>query len=268
MEMNNAIVHLALAPQRKEANHRSELVNQLLFGEQIEIIEKGNKWSLVSSKHDQYKGWMQNSSFVIINEKSAIQWDNFKFCAQVQAMATTEEGPMNIVMGSRLIDYANNVFKINDWVYHSYCEIFIDNPKSIIEKLISTAKLYLNAPYLWGGRSPFGIDCSGLTQMVFMLNGIQLPRDASQQELLGKKTPIGRAEAGDLAFFQNEEGLVIHVGLIYERKWDELKIIHSTDSDGKVRLDMLDKKGIFNKDKNVYTHTLYSIKRIVKDENI
>lgn len=265
--MSKAVVHLALAPQRKEPNHRSELVNQLLFGEQVEILDQQENWSLVKNVHDNYQGWMQNSNLVVLNEKFPINWDAYKFCGEVNAMVTTEEGPMNLVIGSRLIDYGNNVFKINDWVYHSYCEIFEIDSKSFTDNLVRTAKMYLNAPYLWGGRSPFGIDCSGLTQMVFMLNGIQLPRDAVQQEELGKKIPLGKAEAGDLAFFQNDEGKIIHVGLIYERKWDELKIIHSTDSAGKVRLDFLDKKGVFNKEKNTHTHYLHSIKRILKDEN-
>ena len=155
--------------------------------------------------HDNYQGWMQNSNLVVLNEKFPINWDAYKFCGEVNAMVTTEEGPMNLVIGSRLIDYGNNVFKINDWVYHSYCEIFEIDSKSFTDNLVRTAKMYLNAPYLWGGRSPFGIDCSGLTQMVFMLNGIQLPRDAVQQEELGKKIPLGKAEAGDLSLIHISE---------------------------------------------------------------
>ncbi len=129
--------------------------------------------------------------------------------------------------------------------------------KKSVEDLKATAYLFLNAPYLWGGRSPFGIDCSGFTQLVYKLNGYQLPRDASQQVELG--TPLSfveEAEPGDLAFFDNPEGKIIHVGIILE----ENKIIHAH---GKVRVDRLDHSGIYNVDRKLHTHKLRVIKKII-----
>ncbi|MBX7227071.1 MAG: C40 family peptidase [Chitinophagales bacterium] len=267
MSMENGVVHISIAPQRKEPTHKSELVNQLLFGEMVEILEVKDNWSKVRNRHDQYEAWMQNSTFMIIDQEAPVNWDKFVYCGEVNAYVTTEDGPANLVLGSRFVDYSNNVFKMNQLVYHTYSEILVQTEKYLVDNVIKTAKMYLNCPYLWGGRSPFGIDCSGLTQMVFQLNNIQLLRDANQQETMGKKVALNKAEPGDLAFFHNEAGNVSHVGLILEKKWDELKIIHATDSAGKVRVDFLDKKGIFNKEKNTHTHNLHSIKRILKDEN-
>ena len=123
--------------------------------------------------------------------------------------------------------------------------------------LIPTAFMYLNAPYLWGGKTPFGIDCSGLTQMVYKLNGYKLPRDASQQATEGEPLSfIEESEPGDLAFFDNDEGNIIHVGLIMENNY----IIHAS---GKVRIDRLDHLGIYNAETNRHTHKLRVIKKYV-----
>ena len=124
-------------------------------------------------------------------------------------------------------------------------------------KLINTAFLYLNAPYLWGGKTPFGIDCSGFTQMVYKLNGYNLFRDASQQATQGEALSfIEESEPGDLAFFDNEEGNIIHVGIIMENNY----IIHAS---GKVRIDRLDHLGIFNPETQKHTHKLRVIKKVI-----
>ena len=124
------------------------------------------------------------------------------------------------------------------------------------EKLIENAFIYLNAPYLWGGRSPLGIDCSGLSQMVYRLQGINLPRDAYQQAEIGTTVvKLEESEAGDLAFFENNEGKIVHVGIIMENNY----VIHAS---GKVRIDSIDKQGIFNRELAAYTHKLRLIKSI------
>ena len=124
------------------------------------------------------------------------------------------------------------------------------------EKLVGNALIYLNTPYLWGGRSPFGIDCSGFTQVVYRLQGISLPRDAYQQAEIGTTLSfIEESEPGDLAFFDNNEGKIIHVGIILENN----HIIHAS---GKVRIDRIDQQGIFNKEKGQHTHKLRLIKSI------
>jgi len=128
------------------------------------------------------------------------------------------------------------------------------SPKS---ELIKTAFLYLNAPYLWGGKTPFGIDCSGFTQMVYKLNGHKLLRDASLQATQGEALSfIEESEPGDLAFFDNNEGLITHVGIIMQDNY----IIHAH---GKVRIDRLDHSGIYNVDSRTHTHKLRVIKKII-----
>ena len=125
------------------------------------------------------------------------------------------------------------------------------------ENILNAAFMYLHAPYLWGGKTPFGIDCSGFTQMVYKLNGYKLPRDASQQALQGEALSfIEESEPGDLAFFDNEEGSIIHVGIIMENNY----IIHAS---GKVRIDRLDHLGIYNPETNKHTHKLRVIKKII-----
>ncbi len=124
-------------------------------------------------------------------------------------------------------------------------------------KLLEIASLYLNAPYLWGGKTPMGIDCSGLTQMIYRINGHQIPRDASQQALLGSTLSfIDESEPGDLAFFDNEEGAIIHVGLLLENNY----ILHAH---GKVRIDRIDQTGIYNIDTQQHSHKLRIIKKII-----
>ena len=123
-------------------------------------------------------------------------------------------------------------------------------------KLRQNALIILNAPYVWGGRSPLGIDCSGLTQIVYRLQGIDLPRDAYQQAKVGTTLSfIEESEVGDLAFFDDKEGKVIHVGIILE----DNHIIHAS---GKVRIDRIDQQGIFNSEIGKHTHKLRLIKSI------
>jgi hypothetical protein len=123
--------------------------------------------------------------------------------------------------------------------------------------LLTTAYMYLNAPYLWGGKTPFGIDCSGFTQMVYKLNGYKVLRDASQQSTQGEALSfIEESEPGDLAFFDNDEGKIIHVGIMMENNY----IIHAS---GKVRIDRVDHLGIYNAELNKHTHRLRVIKKII-----
>ena len=131
--------------------------------------------------------------------------------------------------------------------------------EEVRESIVEDALGFLNAPYLWGGRSFFGIDCSGFTQIIYKINGIKLPRDAYQQVEYGEALDfVEEAKGGDLAFFENENGDIIHVGIML----DDQKIIHAH---GKVRIDELDSVGVFNKEQNKHTHKLRIIKRIVKD---
>lgn len=170
-----------------------------------------------------------------------------------------------IVAGSTLPHFKqkNSTFTIANTHYKIERNISVKTVEADTRsKIINTALKYFNAPYLWGGRTPLGIDCSGLTQIVYKIAGLNLPRDAYQQAQLGEHFSfLEEALPGDLAFFDNELGEIIHVGII----WEKNKIIHAS---GKVRIDNIDHAGIFNLETHRYTHQLRLMKRIVNEKDV
>jgi len=250
------VCNLANIPLRLEPSDRSELVSQVLFGEHFAILEQNQKWSRIQLAYDDYEGWIDNKQYQIITEE--------------QFQQLSKDG---IVLNSDLIEYITSPNNLlipiplgASLSFLNHDSINVDNfsfeglktsgvkPKS---NLINTAFMYLHAPYLWGGKTPFGIDCSGFTQMVYKLNGHKLLRDASQQANQGEALSfIEECEPGDLAFFDNEEGNITHVGIIM----DDNYIIHAS---GKVRIDRLDHLGIYNPELNKHTHKLRVIKKII-----
>lgn len=250
-----ALCNLAIVPMRFEPSDKSELVTQILFGEIFIILEKKEKWSKVSLATDGYEGWIDNKQFIEITQdqyNKILQSPKF-YCADLVDYITGNNTLLPISLGSDLsfLEFADvNKDQLN---FDGHMTTGIQ-PKS---NILQTAFLYLNAPYLWGGKTPFGIDCSGFTQMVYRLNGYFIPRDASQQAKIGEALSfIEESEVGDLAFFDNEEGQIIHVGIIMENNY----IIHAH---GKVRVDRLDHLGILNIDTGRHTHKLRVIKKII-----
>ena len=128
--------------------------------------------------------------------------------------------------------------------------------------LQSIQESFLGAPYLWGGRTPWGVDCSGLVQMIFILMGIYLPRDAAQQAEEGDVVDLlDLSEPGDLVFFDNDEGRIVHVGVVLTRNdEDDLRVAHAS---GRVRIDRLDQQGIYNAEEGRYTHKLRLVRRVL-----
>ena len=258
------ICNQSIVPCRSEAAHRSEMVTQLLFGEHFTILEETEEWLHILSAYDTYDCWIINKQYVSIKEETykRLQGEIQALSAEpmqlIQDKSTGNYFP--IVAGSTLPFLANKIAHIENYLYEFSGETILPDEMKITRgKLISIAFTYLNSPYLWGGRSFFGIDCSGFTQIVFKLNGFKLPRDASQQALIGTSLSfVEEALAGDLAFFDNEEGKIIHVGIVL----DDTKIIHAS---GKVRIDKLDHYGIFNVDTKKYSHHLRVIKRVLSD---
>ncbi|OCB76045.1 C40 family peptidase [Flavobacterium crassostreae] len=250
------ICNLAIIPLRLEPSDKSEIVSQLLFGEHFEILESDKQWSKIKVHYDGYEGWVDTKQYQSITEADFEQLGNQKRILSADLIEYIT-GPHNLLMPVPLGCSLSFLEKdqINTAAYR-YEGNTIDHVKAK-KHLIETSFLYLNAPYLWGGKTPFGIDCSGFTQMVYKLNGYKLLRDASQQATQGEALSfIEESEPGDLAFFDNEEGNIIHVGIIMENNY----IIHAS---GKVRIDRLDHLGIYNAEANRHTHKLRVIKKII-----
>jgi cell wall-associated NlpC family hydrolase len=255
------ICNLSIVPMRAEPSDRSEMVSQLLLGEHFTIIANEAKWIKIQSVWDNYIGWISNKQFHTLTESqfkalNTSQPTMVADIAHVIAHQTTKE-TMAVVMGSVLPLYNKQSFFLANDAYKYEGTVQTPSPKNVRHAIIETAYLYLNSPYLWGGKSPFGIDCSGFTQMVYKLCGQRILRDAAQQAQMG--TPLSFIEEalpGDLAFFDNEEGKIIHVGIVLKGN----KIIHAS---GCVRIDKLDHQGIYNETNKTYTHNLRVIKNIV-----
>ncbi|MBV1923477.1 MAG: C40 family peptidase [Flavobacteriaceae bacterium] len=249
--MKYGICPLSIVPLRFEAADTSELVSQVLYGEIFKVLEERKKWSRIRLALDNYEGWIDNKQFDFVSEEDYKELNSKTpqlSSELVDFVADSENGLISICYGS-------NVHNSN-FLKHTFEGNFISEklPKS---QIIETALHYLNSPYLWGGKTPFGIDCSGFTQMVYLLNGHQLLRDASLQASQGESLSfIEESEPGDLAFFDNAEGAITHVGIIME----DHHIIHAH---GKVRIDRLDHSGIFNEILGRHTHKLRVIKRII-----
>jgi len=253
---------LSAIPVRAEASERSEMVNQLLFGETFEVIDKFNGWIVIRGCLDSYEGFIDQKQCLYISQKEYKRLQKAKRVFPKELVArvteTTSKSYFNILFGASLPGYAEGIVRIGDWEYRYDGEF--TTPETNIDRggLVYTAKKYLGAPYLWGGRSPFGIDCSGFMQVVFNIHGIALNRDASYQAQQGTTLNlVSEAAPGDLAFFDNEEGHIVHVGLFIE----DQKIIHAS---GQVRIDKIDHQGIFNEELGKYTHRLRLVKKIVE----
>lgn len=227
------IAFLSVVPMRKEASDRAEMVNQVLYGETFDILEKQEKWSKIRLHHDKYEGWIDNKQWALTSGQ--------------QPTANRKN-----IISVLFLKKKNEIYPLGSFVGFDLAE----NKRSLLQ----TAKLFLNTPYLWGGRTFAGIDCSGFMQVAFRVHGIQLLRDAYQQQTQGRKIKLENADTHDLAFFHNDAGRIIHVGMVIKEK-NSLKIIHAS---GSVRIDKLDAKGIFNEETQSYSHQLHSVKRVIK----
>ena len=243
----------AVAPIRKESSHQSEMVSELLLGEFAEILETSKDFLKIKCLYDSYEGWCQRKQLTEINE---VLHTNL-FLSKGMSVAKVNERDCRISCATPV--YATDeVIHLGKYTvqYPSKYSIDISSMEFNNINIEHITHQYLGTPYLWGGKSAFGIDCSGFTQQVFKLFNIFLPRDAYQQAEIGDT--IGFLEettCGDLAFFDNEEGRITHVGILLNND----TIIHSSSS---VRVDKIDHAGIVNVDTNERTHRLRLIKRI------
>lgn len=261
--MNYGISSLSIIPVRKEPSEKSEMVTQILFGEHFEIREQMVGWSNVLLEYDGYEGWIDSKMITPLKNRALKKLEKSANAVSgdiISIVQVNAEQNILLVAGSTLPVWRPYLkeFTVNVDTYRSSGEVFY-NPQDDLRKIvIKQALKYFNAPYLWGGRSPFGIDCSGFTQIIYKMIGIYIPRDASGQVQMGIALSfVDEAKPGDLAFFDDEEGKIVHVGILWKRN----KIIHAS---GKVRIDNVDQFGIFNIDSKHYTHKLRVIKKIIE----
>ncbi|HEB62228.1 MAG TPA: hypothetical protein ENI82_03655 [Bacteroidetes bacterium] len=257
--MNYGICQLSTIALRSTAFHKSEMISQILFGETVEILVKKGAWLKVRCTWDNYIGWIDAKQIHLISEADFDYFEeNYAYSFALVQPAAAEEFFLSITIGARLPDFDGLQFKLANTQYtFSGQAVFPVDIKASSELIVKLARKYLHAPYLWGGRSPMGIDCSGLSQMIYKIAGINIPRDADQQVGVGELVDfMEESRPGDLAFFENKKGRISHVGIIIS----ENEIIHSH---GKVRIDKLDHYGIFNTRSKKYTHRLRVIKRML-----
>lgn len=260
-KLRKGICRLSIVPVRKEPAHGSELVTQLLFGEHYSVLSStpDKNWIHIKIYFDEYEGWIDNKQDKPISEEYFHDMINneFKISTELTTSILYKKRPLQIVMGSVLPITHTELFDLDEQF------AFNGESKNLGQKrdfdyIRSTALKYLNTPYLWGGKTPFGIDCSGFVQMVFKIAGYKLKRDTSEQVRQGQIIKqFNNARPGDLAYFSDSNGKIGHVGIIFE----DSKIIHAY---GQVRIDDLNEKGIFNVKSNIQTHKLEFIKRILK----
>lgn len=259
------VVILSVVPLRAEASERSEMVSQLLFGDTYQLLEKNGNWLKIKTSDCAYEGWLGIKYHYPLSESQFQQVLQAPKCLVRDFLLllcdnkTKQLFPVFLGTSFPEPDESGQLM-LGDRCFTISNTLQVDaKPTQLGDKqsmMLQFAAKYLRAPYLWGGRTPAGIDCSGFTQLIYKSIGIAIPRDASQQVNLGTIVDFtSEAQIGDLAFFENEEGRIIHVGMICGKD----SIIHAS---GQVRIDNIDETGIFNKDTKQYSHKLRIIKRL------
>ncbi len=255
--MKYGICNLSNIPLREAADNTSEMISQVLFGDHYKVVQENKQWLKIKLNFDNCEGWIEVSQFLEITKEYFEKLSKAIFITSNEMVDFIEDDQNNllpILLGSRLPFYSKKSFEVIDQRF--LFEGRTSGAKTSKPAIVNAAFTYLNSPFLWGGKTPFGIDSAGFTQMVYRLNGHNLFRKASEQATQGEVLSfIEESEPGDLAFFDDNEGVIIHVGIILANH----HIIHAS---GKVRIDRLDHSGIYNADLKKHTHKLRVIKKI------
>lgn len=254
--MKYAVCAVPVSPMRKDPSHKTEMVSQQLFGECCLILESNaDGWTKIKTKYDDYEGWCQSTHLVDLDEEQYSK-PSTELTPEWVSEVDYNGHRMYVPMGSSLTSLRNGRAFWRKSSVHYPGKVW--NPvevKPTGKAMKQLAYKFLNTPYLWGGKSVFGIDCSGFVQTVYKFFNLHLPRDASQQAGYGEAIGfLQEAQCGDLAFFDNDEGKITHVGLLLNAN----EVIHAS---GKVRIDKIDTQGILNLDNGSRTHKLRIIKR-------
>lgn len=238
--MDKGICIVTVAPVRAENSDRAEIVTEILYGESADILEVNKNWTKIKMHYDGYEGWMDTKQIKPVTEE---------YLASRKVTLITEDfSSIMTLEGKTLLSMGSEV---------EFPAVASRRSHDVRESIALTANEFLNIPYLWGGKSFFAVDCSGFVQLVYKIHNVKMPRDTYQQAEVGETLSfVEESQPGDLAFFENSEGKIIHVGIML----DNQKIIHAS---GKVRIDTLDSSGIFNKEMNKHTHKLRVIKSIL-----
>lgn len=267
MEKLFAKSKVPIIPLRIEPSEKAEMVSQVLFGEYVEIVSEIDGWTEVSLVADGYTGWLDSKMIAINKSVTKLFPQSFaKVCSSFMLAKAVDTGDtIHLTSGSVLNNYSEEkgTFKALGIEYEVLIGRVLQADSFLsMEAFLDLSKAFLNAPYLWGGRSIFGVDCSGFVQVLYSLLGVQLPRDSSDMVMKGEPvTFVQHVLPGDLAFFGKEEDSITHVGMVLDKN----TIIHAS---GKVRIDTLDSEGIFNNETKEYTHLLRAIKRLLPIKQI
>lgn len=260
MVLSYAYCNVPLMPLRSEPLHKAEQVSQLLYGEKVEIQEINNReWAKICCSWDDYIGWCKVSQLKMISKKEYRK--ETKYCsADHSGRIIMPAGEMLLPLGSELAGMkGGSLVPVNEPGKFKGKKLNIKEAVLSCEAIKEAAMKYIHAPYVWGGRSVSGIDCSGLTQMAFKLCNHKLPRDASQQAEVGELVDfLQHATCGDLAFFDDKDSRINHVGMLL----DNQTIIHATDSSGRAVIDRIDQGGIISVSLRKRTHNLRMVRRV------